>query len=346
VDPPAGRWLRFRQYLGERRAAIALLLVAPAIPELLTGSTPITRLVLDPPGFLVSFGLDIGLYGTGALLIREFAIVYRKGWASILLLGAAYGIAEEGFAVHTFFQRTGSPVNTLGSFGHAFGVNWLWALGLTVFHATYSIALPILWVHLWFPAQKGNRWLGRGSLVAAAVVYAGEVVIFGILVPHGPSPAAFLFFLVVVAILVIVAIQVPAGFLSVRAGATRLGRTGLVLAGTLGFDAWVVVLLLSGTGRVPAALAAVVLVAIDLAALALILRTVGRDDLLRSEYRFTTGMLLALFAFDLIVEFTVPGILGVALLFAWLQYRLGRRIPDASPGTLIPSGVAPPPLTP
>ncbi len=108
--------------LGERRGPVfALLLLAPSIPELLTGSTPVSRLVTDPVGFAVSFALDVGLYGTGALLIREVCVAYRRGWASILLLGGAYGIAEEGFAVHTFFQRSGAPVGLLGSYGHAFG---------------------------------------------------------------------------------------------------------------------------------------------------------------------------------------------------------------------------------
>jgi len=317
--------------------------VAPAIPELLTGSTPITRLVVDPIGFAVSFGLDIGLYGTGALLIREFAIVYRKGWASILLLGAAYGIAEEGFAVHTFFQRSGSPVGILGSYGHAAGVNWLWALGLTVFHATYSIALPILWVHLWHPAEQRSRWLGRGSVVAAAVIYVGEVVLFDLLVPHGPSTGALLFFLAVVVALVVLALRAPADLMAVRPGQSRIGNFALVAVGTLGFDAWLLVLILGSTGRVPAVVAAAALVAIDLGTLSIVLRSVGADDLFRSQHRFASGMLGILFFFDVLVEFSVPGILAVAALFGWLHYRLGLRIPDRAPAALIPAGVLGPP---
>jgi len=96
-----------------RLPVLALLLLAPSIPELLTGSTPVSRLLVDPAGFAVSFAFDIGLYGTGALLVRELTLVLRKGWASVLLWGAAYGIAEEGLAVHTFFERSGPPVGAL-----------------------------------------------------------------------------------------------------------------------------------------------------------------------------------------------------------------------------------------
>jgi hypothetical protein len=308
-----------------RLPILALLLLAPGIPELLTGSTPITPLVTDPAGFAVSFLIDVGLYGTGALLIREYSVAYRKGWASILLLGAAYGIAEEGFGVHTFFQTTGSPVNALGSYGHAFGVNWVWALGLTVFHATYSIALPILLTQLWFPAAKDARWLDRGSVGLVAAVYLFVVGLFAYLVGHGPTPGALAFFLAVVAVLLYLATRVPGDFLSVRKGPRRIGRWGLALAGTLSFDAWVGVLILSSTA-VPALGAAALVVAVNAGALLLVLRRVGAEDLDRSKFYFATGMLGVLFVWDIVVEFTVPGILGVSVLFIYLLFRLHRTL--------------------
>jgi hypothetical protein len=327
-----------RILLRPRLPVLALLLFAPTIPELLTGSTPITTLFVDPVQFLVSFGIDIGLYGTGALLIREFVVYYRKGWASTLLLGAAYGIAEEGFAVHTFFQPGGSPVGALGSYGHAFGVNWLWALGLTVFHATYSIALPILLTGLWFPEAKGRRWLDRGAVGLTAAIYLLVVFAFALLVGHGPTPAEFGFFLAVVALLIVLALRAPAHLLSARPGPSRLRPLGWVLVGTLSFDAWVLVLLFAGIARVPAAVPAVLFAVADLVAIALVVTRAGQDDLVRSEYYFATGMLLVLFVWDGVIELSVPGVLLVAAVMAYLQYRLGRRLalgagrPAVAPG--------------
>jgi len=329
-----------------RLPVLAVLLLAPTIPELLTGSTPVSTVFFDPIQFLVSFGIDVGLYGTGALLIREFVVYYRKGWASTLLLGAAYGIAEEGFAVHTFFQPSGSPVNALGTYGHAFGVNWLWALGLTIFHATYSIALPILLTRLWFPKVASVRWLDRGSVGLVACVYLLVVAAFAYLVGHGPSPTVFALFLVVVAVLIYLAYRVPSDLLSVRPGPARLGRLGLWLAGTLSFDGWFLILVLSSTAVVPAVVAAAALLAVNAAALALVLTRVGADDLEISEYRFATGMLLVLFVWDLPTEFSVPGILLVAGLVAYFQYRLGRAIDARHRLTGPPpavGGAAPPP---
>ena len=325
-----------------RLPVLALLLLAPSIPELLTGSTPITTLVLNPPAFAIGLAGDIGLYGTGALLIREFAVAYRKGWASILLLGAAYGIAEEGFAVHTFFQTSGSPVGLLGSYGHLGGINWLWALGLTVFHATYSIALPILLTQLWFPEVKDARWLDRGSVALVAGIYLFVVILFSLVVGHGPTPIALGIFLAVVALLLALALTVPSNLLSVRDGPSTLGVLGLGLAGTLGFDAWVLVLVCAGLHVVPAVVAGAVVIAVDLGALALVLRCVGRADLERSEFRFAVGMFAVLFAWDVPTEFAVPGILAVSALFAYLLYRLhhtlARRAREREQGRPVPLG--------
>jgi hypothetical protein len=311
-----------------RLPVLALLLLAPTIPELLTGSTPITELVTDPAGFAIAFLGIVGLYGTGALLIREFAVYFRKGWASVLLLGAAYGIAEEGLAVHTFFEPAGlPPVGALGAYGHAFGVNWLWALGLTGFHAVYSIALPILLVQLGFPAAKSVRWFDRGAIVSIAAVYVFVVALFAIVVGHGPTPELLALFLGLEALLIALALAVPADLLRVRPGPRRTGPWGLALAGSLYFDGWALVLAFAGTGgRVPAVAAAATLVTFALLAVAVVVRRVGSDGLERSEFSFAAGMLGVLFLWDVVVELSVPGVLGVAAVFAYLLYRLHRAI--------------------
>lgn len=309
-----------------RVPVLALLLLAPAIPELLTGSTPISNLYFDPAGFAIAFGLEIGLYGAGALLIREYAAAFHKGWPSVLLLGAAYGIAEEGFEVHTFFQTSGPPVNALATYGHFGGVNWLWALGLVTFHATYSIALPILLTQLWFPEVKGARWLDRGAIVLLAGVFVLEVVGFGFLVGHGPSPAALAFFVALVAVLIFLATRAPARWLAVRPGPRRIGRGWLLVVGSLSFDAWAVVLILAGSRVVPAIVAAAFLVLVNVGVVAIVRTRVGSEGLERSKYHFAVGMLGVLFLWDVAVEFSVPGILLVAAAFAYLLYRLGRTI--------------------
>src|SRR5262245_19337940 len=79
---------------GMRRLLPAVVLVGMIflVVELLPGSAPITQSLLWPFLLLIC--------GPGALLIRESVRRLDRGWASILLLGAAYGIVEEGLALH------------------------------------------------------------------------------------------------------------------------------------------------------------------------------------------------------------------------------------------------------
>jgi hypothetical protein len=309
-----------------RAPVLALLLLAPSIPELLTGSTPFSLLFQNPLQFAVQFGFDMGLYGTGALLIREISVLLRKGWATVLLWGAAYGIAEEGFAVHTFFERSGPPVGALTSYGSAYGVNWLWALGLTVFHATYSIALPILVTYLAFPQARAARWLDRGNLGLMAVVYLAVVGVFAFTVGHGPAPAAAALFLVITAVLLGAGAKVPQGLPGRRAGPRTLGRWSLGFLGSVEWLAWVSVLVASGSHRVPAAVAAAGLVLADGGAFWAIVRNAGTADLDRSMWAVAAGMLIPLFVWDGLLETTVPGILILAAISGYLLYWLGRSV--------------------
>ena len=321
----------------------ALLLLAPAIPELLTGSTPITTLFFDPLYFLIAFAGIVALYGCGAVLIREFVVKFHKGWASVLLLGGAYGIVEEGLAVHTFFEPGGqTPVDNLGWYGHALGVNWLWALGLSAFHALYSIALPILLTQLWYPEVKNERWLDAGALGVVAAVYVFVVALFSVVVGHGPSEGLLVFFLAILAALVILAYLVPADLLSARPGPSRIGSWGLAIDGAVFFSAWTFVLILATSGgRVSAWVAGLVLAAVSLGSLVVVLRRVGTENLDRSKFYFATGMLGILFAWDVIVEFTIPGILLVTAVFVYLLYRLHRTL-LARERSRVPPGVAQP----
>jgi len=153
--------------------AVTLLIVSPVVGELLSSSAP--PAVFFIPGVFVLF---VCLYGAGALLIRELAVRWNRGWPSILLLGAAYGILEEGLAAKSFFDPHWRSLGLLGEHGRAWGVNWIWALDLTLFHAVYSIALPILMVHLLYPGQRAHRWTSNRFLAGVGAVFALDLALF------------------------------------------------------------------------------------------------------------------------------------------------------------------------
>ena len=95
--------------LFHRRPILLLLALSPGIPEYLSGSTSFEGLVLNPFAFVLFLGLNLGLYGPGVLLIREAFVRWKKGWASLLLMGAAYVLLEEGTALSTLSSIRGPP---------------------------------------------------------------------------------------------------------------------------------------------------------------------------------------------------------------------------------------------
>src|SRR5437588_326461 len=146
-----------------------LLLLTPGIPEYLSASSQITLLVINPPLFFLLLAANIGLYGSGVILIREAMIRWKKGWASVFLLGVAYGIVEEGLALWTLFNPLAQPVGNLGFYGHWLGVNWVWTVGLLIFHSVYSIGLPIFLFGLVFPELK-HKSLVTGAGITISVI--------------------------------------------------------------------------------------------------------------------------------------------------------------------------------
>jgi hypothetical protein len=161
--------------------------LSPAVGELLSGATP--PLAFFNPIVFLFLG---ALYGSGALLIREYARRWGKGWRSILLMGAAYGIIEEGILVRSFFNPGWKDLGVLGSYGRWLGVNWVWAEWLSIYHAIFSITIPIFLVELYYPQLRAKPWLTakqtrlfQGALLASVIAgfvgfpyYAPELLIW------------------------------------------------------------------------------------------------------------------------------------------------------------------------
>jgi hypothetical protein len=152
--------------------ALVLFFLSPVVGELLSGSAP-------PVEFFTPFGIVTLclLYGGGALLVRELAFRWGTGWPGRLLLGAAYGIAEEALMAKSFFDPAWPDLGILGSYGRMYGVNWVWSLELTIYHCLFSICIPILLVELTFPRWRDQRWVRVPGLVVIAALFAADVVV-------------------------------------------------------------------------------------------------------------------------------------------------------------------------
>ncbi|AEW97916.1 MULTISPECIES: hypothetical protein [Streptomycetaceae] len=151
-----------------RRSVLALALVAPLVGEFLLGNTPISEL-----GSLIGL---VPLYGCGAVLIREAARRTGRGWPAMLLLGAAYGLFEEGPVDQMLWNPRYGGVD----FGLTYAGTHVPWLGTSVallqdvvtMHMVWSVCVPIALVEA-FGGGPRRPWLGRPGLIVTALVFAG-----------------------------------------------------------------------------------------------------------------------------------------------------------------------------
>lgn len=182
--------------------ATILFFLSPMVAELLTGSTP-------PRQFINPFVLLLlaGLYGSGAIIVRELSLRWRSGWAGRLALGAAYGVVEEGIAVKSWFDPKWPGV---GLYSRWLGMNWAWAISLTVFHSVFSIAIPIMLVEIGYPKLRDQSWVSRRALIGLGFIFAADVIFDFLFISHYHPPIILLLFAAaIVLILIWIAYRLP-----------------------------------------------------------------------------------------------------------------------------------------
>ena len=213
----------------------------------------------SPPAFL----LLVSFYGCGALLARETWVKWGKGPYALLLLGAAYGVWEEGLLVKSFFSTTWPDLGALAWYGRWLGVNWVWAVMLTVYHSAFSITIPIIMVEAFHPDTRGRRWLKQRELAIALLVFLGVSLLFFLFFQCDTTPIHLLSALLA-ALLLAAASRKASGIL---ASGLREPPGSLKLA--LVGSSWSAFLLIwpytAGKLRVPAALCILSLIAASLA---------------------------------------------------------------------------------
>jgi len=138
-----------------RKAAWTLALLTPLIAELAFGSTPLHL------AYLLLLWLPI--YGAGILLIREAVTRTGRGWPSVVVLGLAYEIAEDGLGLqaltspHLYHAADWAP--------QIFGFNIAYWILNAIYHIVFSAIIPIFITNLLFPAFKDRPYLKKGGLV-------------------------------------------------------------------------------------------------------------------------------------------------------------------------------------
>ena len=186
--------------------AVGLFFLAPLVAEFLLGNLPITLL-----GALV---LLAPLYGGGALLIREVTRRAGRGVPTMLLMGVAYGLLEEGVATQSLFNPhyVGADLLSVGY------VPWLgiavpWTLFVLSLHAIGSTTVPIVMAELCTRDRRATPWLGRPGLAVTAVLFvvglAANTVFQMASDPFRATPAQFVAVIVLAALATAAALRLP-----------------------------------------------------------------------------------------------------------------------------------------
>jgi hypothetical protein len=139
-----------------------LLVLAPVIGEVLSGSTRLSVLFVLIP--------EIMVWGGGALLCRELVRRWRAGATSLLLLGLALSIAEEFIIQQTSIAPLPFPGVNAG-YGRYLGVNWIYFLFMLGFESVWVVLVPVQVTELIFPNRREQPWLRKRGLIATCIAF-------------------------------------------------------------------------------------------------------------------------------------------------------------------------------
>lgn len=317
---PGGRG--FQAFL-KSHPVLLLLLLTPGIPEYLSSSSAINAIVLNPPMFVFQIVANLGLYGPGALLIHDARVRWKKGWATILLLGVAYGILEEGVALSTLFNPNAGPVGSLGAYGHWLGVNWVWLAGVVPFHAAFSVSLPILLLGLALPETVDKSLLSKKKTVVVSAILVLDVFLLMVLVNQSSGywmgSRIFILSLLAIGGLVWAARRVSPEALVPPQGAQGLSNRALASIGISFFPVAFLAQALGEKSGLPAAVDFFLVLAVQAFYLVFLSRRNWRDNQ-RGAVVLGIGLIVPIAVFGVLAELTLPMTL-LADLAAFMFFR-------------------------
>jgi hypothetical protein len=321
---------------------VCLFLLTPGLVEYLSGSSSFVFLVVSPAWFFLALGINAAMYTSGALLIREALIRWRKGWPTVFALGAAYALMEEGIADQTIFNPHTSPIGADGTYGHFAGVNWLWFPDIFLIHILMSLFVPLLLLGYALPETRGRSLLTDRQVGLVALLIAADTAFLTVLVV---AKTGYWYGLPMLAVTVasivglcLLGWKLPRELSVHRPGPPTASRLQFFLVGSLIYPA-IVVEALAGAGRGFSPVGTFVVIVLTLAvALLWALRRVGTEGNERQVVAFSAGLLVLGIAVGLIgsfpIEIVVVADAVVVYFFYWLDRELGRRsaLADVRPG--------------
>lgn len=159
---------------------MGLLLLSPICAEYLIGYD---QIIGRPLELLTGLLLLAPLYGTVAVMIREVTRRAGRGWPTILLLSAAFGLIQTGLIDQSLFNpdfvdEPSWDRDRLPTLISGLGVSAKYVLGFVGGHVIWSFGAPIAVVEACAPRQACCPWLGKVGMTVVIVLYALAVLVF------------------------------------------------------------------------------------------------------------------------------------------------------------------------
>ncbi len=325
-SPKKGPFSRFVAFL-KRHPLLFLLLLTPGIPEYLSASSSLTLFVINPAVFFLLLGANLGLYGSGVILIREAMIRWKKGYATVLALGTAYAIVEEGLALRTLYNPASPVAGTLGVYGHWMGVNWVWTAGLLIFHSVYSITLPIFLFGLAFPQLKKQSLVQNSGIIASIMALTIDSILLSLFVNYDPGIGILLLSGVAVATITFIAKRLPADLFKVKMGTPTRGPRTYGMLGIILFPATLFAGAIAASANAPPIIPIVIDFFFAYTILTRTYRSLRTENNQEHKTAFAIDLLIPVVIFGMVASLGLgnPLIFGADILFVLFSVRLWKK---------------------
>jgi hypothetical protein len=322
----SGILARFAAFL-RRNPILFLILICPGIPEYLSGSSAFYNIVADPLWFVLGLIFNLGMYVPGVLLIREAQVRWNKGWATVLALGAAYAIVEEGIGLCTMFYPGTNPIGPAGTYGHYLGVNWVWVPEVMLIHMIFTIGVPLLLFSFVFPELRGKRLLSNQGIVRLVDILCLDIFVLVIFVSqlydYWMGTGVLVGSLLAVAAICLVAYVLPKDLIHAVSPLPDRSPVAFAIAGVLFYFCSLLLISIMENWKLSPVVVAFSIPIYCGCYLSWVLRHAGKQ---RNEHQllaFCFGLILPLIVLGAILQIRIPIVLladVLAILFFWHMY--------------------------
>ncbi|WP_241775837.1 hypothetical protein [Bacillus wiedmannii] len=184
---------------------LGLFFLSPFVAEYLLGNISISVIAALP--FLAL------MYGCGSILIREITRRSGYGWPTMILMGLAYGILEEGLITQSLFNPSYANANLLDNAPiPGLGIGAWWTLFVLTLHTVWSTSVPIAIIESYISSRKTTPWLGKTGMVITSVLFVAGMI-FSFYVSYVQehflaTPLQFISTLIAISIVIIIAFRI------------------------------------------------------------------------------------------------------------------------------------------